>query len=120
MRVEFFRRLPVALLLVVGLGPSAQAAPIPSRAADVATAPSSDAQREAIESLLARDEVARALAAHGLTAAQAEERLARLSAEDVCALATNLDRIQAAGAVPNYIWVLLAILMGVTILATVF
>jgi len=120
MRVEFSRRLPLALLLVGGLASSSVAGPIPSRSCDVPAAPAGDAGREAIESFLARDEVAQTLAARGLTPEQAEERLARLSAEDVVALATNLDQIQAAGAVPNYIWVLLAILMGVTIVATVF
>ena len=68
----------------------------------------------------AREEVARALAAHGFSPQDVEQRIAQLSAEEISALAANLDQIQAAGAVPNYIWILLAILMAVTILATVF
>ena len=76
--------------------------------------------RAAIAASLARQEVADALAAHGLSAEEVEQRVAQLSAEDLSALAANLDQIQAAGAVPNYIWILLAILIGVTILATVF
>jgi hypothetical protein len=51
---------------------------------------------------------------------EVEQRVAQLSAEDLSALAANLDQIQAAGGVPDYIWILLAILIGVTILATVF
>ena len=108
----------VALLaLSVGAGP-VLAAPIPSKAG--AAADLSRAQRAQVEELLARDEVARVLASRGFDAREVEQRLAQLSAEDLSSLATHLDQIQAAGQVPNYIWVLLAILMGVTIIATVF
>jgi hypothetical protein len=110
----------VVVLGLVSLAVPSLAAPIPSRAAERPTLAASQRDRAAIESLLAREEVARALAAHGLTPEQAEARLARLSAEDVSALAANLQQIQAAGETPKYIWVLLAILIGVTILATVF
>jgi hypothetical protein len=96
------------------------AGPIPSRAADSPAVDSQQADRATIEAFLAREEVAQALAAHGLSADEVEQRVAQLSAEDVSALAANLDQIQAAGDVPNYIWILLAILIGVTILATIF
>ncbi len=51
---------------------------------------------------------------------EVELRVAQLSPEDLSALAAHLNQIQAAGNVPNYIWILLAILIGVTIIATVF
>jgi hypothetical protein len=107
----------LALLALLGLAIPSLAGPIPSKAADV---PTVEADRATIEAFLARDEVAHALAAHGLEAEEVEQRVAQLSAEDLSALAANLDQIQAAGGVPNYIWILLAILIGVTILATVF
>jgi len=113
------RLLMMSIVLVVAVAPCV-AAPIPSRPAEPPAVGSRAADAQALASFLARDEVARALAAHGLTAAEAQQRLARLSAEDVATLSSHLDQVQAAGAVPNYIWVLLAILMGVTILATVF
>jgi hypothetical protein len=109
----------VTLLGLAGLAAPSLAAPIPSRAADRPTLAASEPDRAAIEAFLAREDVARALAAHGLTSEEAEARLARLSAADVSALAANLQQIQAAGEVPHYIWVLLAILIGVTIIATV-
>ena len=84
-------RAALALLVLLGLALPSLAGPIPSKA----TLDAQRADRASIETVLAREEVARALAA-------------------------NLDQIQAAGAVPNYIWILLAILMAVTILATVF
>jgi hypothetical protein len=85
-------------------------APAESRAADLAR----------VRDAVARDQVAQALAAHGLTAREVEERLVRLSADDLRRLAVNLDQVQAAGQVPNYIWILLGILLAVTIVAAVF
>lgn len=111
----------VAILLgLLCFASTSIAAPIPSRAADKTDLGATHADHAAIVASLARQEVADALRAHGLTAEEVERRVAQLSAEDLSALAANLDQIQAAGAVPNYIWILLAILMGVTILATVF
>jgi len=111
-----FRGTVAVLLTLAGLAGPAMGAPIPSKA----TTASRDADLATIESFLARDEVAQALVAHGLSGDEVEQRLARLSAEDLSALAANVDQIQAAGGVPSYIWILLAILMGVMILATIF
>jgi hypothetical protein len=113
-------RTAAALLALLWVTSTSIAAPIPSKATDKAAPESSHAGRAAIEASLARREVADALAAHGLSAEEVEQRVAQLSAEDLSVLAANLDQIQAAGAVPKYIWILLAILIGVTILATVF
>jgi hypothetical protein len=85
-------------------------APAESRAADLAR----------VSDAVAREPVAQALAAHGLTAQQIEERLVRLSDDDLQRLAANLDQVQAAGNVPNYIWILLGIFLAVSILAVVF
>ena len=113
-------RTVAILLVLLCVASTSIAAPIPSSAADKNALAASHADRTAIEASLARQEVADALAAHGLSAEEVEHRMAQLSAEDLSALAANLDQIQAAGAVPNYIWILLAILIGVTIVVTVF
>lgn len=113
-------RTAAALLACLWIAASAIAAPIPSKASAPAAGDPSQAERAAIEASLARREVADALAAHGLSREEVELRVAQLSPQDLSALASHLDQIQAAGAVPNYIWILLAILIGVTILATVF
>ena len=112
-------RAVVALSALLSFAGPSLARPIPSKAA---SAPTVDAHRDraTIEAFLARDEVAGALAAQGLSREEVEQRVAQLSREDLSALAANLDQIQAAGEVPKYIWILLAILIGVTILATVF
>jgi hypothetical protein len=49
-----------------------------------------------------------------------QQRLTRLSDEDLHRLATNLDQVQAAGNVPQYIWILLAIFLAVSILVMIF
>ena len=66
--------------------------------------------------VLARGDVAKALAARGLAPHEVEQRLAQLSDEDLRSLAANVDQIQAAGDVPQYIWILLAVLIVVIIL----
>ena len=113
-------RTVASLIALLWLASTSVAAPIPSKATDKAAPVSSHADRTAIEASLARQEVAAALAAHGVSAEEVRQRVAQLSAEDLSALAANLDQIQAAGAVPKYIWILLAILIGVTIIVTVF
>jgi len=109
-----------ALVALLWFASTSIAAPIPSKATGKAAPEVGHADRTAIEASLARHDVALALAAHGLSAEEVELRVAQLSAEDLSVLAANLDQIQVAGRVPNYIWILLAILMGVTILAAVF
>ena len=96
----------------------AMAERIASRAESQPTIRSADLAR--VSDIVARDEVARALATHGLTPEQVDERLVRLSNDDLRRLAANLDQIQAAGNVPNYIWILLGVLIAVTIIVTVF
>jgi hypothetical protein len=93
------------------------AAAIPSKAE---AAPTRAADLAQIMDVLARQEVARALVERGLAGDQVEERLARLSDEDLRSLASNVDQIQAAGEVPRYIWILLGIFLAVSILVMIF
>ena len=98
---------------------------LPASAERMASKPESPSASRAgdlahVSDVVARDHVAQALAAHGLTAQQIEERLVRLSDDDLHRLAANLDQVQAAGNVPNYIWILLGIFLAVSILAVVF
>ena len=106
-------------LLLLALPTWAPAEPLPSRAeAGPERGPETD--RALVQAALARQEVAQALAAQGLNPKEIEGRLAELSPEDLRSLAANVEQVQAAGNVPNYIWILLGILIAVTILATVF
>ena len=69
--------------------------------------------------MVARDDVAQALAAHGLSGAG--RRAARSGSPTPTSqrLAANLDQVQAAGSVPNYIWVLLGIFLAVSIIVMI-
>lgn len=106
-------------VLVLTLPAGAGAEVLPSKAE---AAPESGGRSDLarVQSVLARQEVALALAAHGLRQEEVEQRLAELSPEDLRSLAANVDQVQAAGSVPNYIWVLLGIFLAVSILVAVF
>jgi hypothetical protein len=110
--------LAFLFLLVLAWPAAAAAEALPSK-----PEPTEDSARESdltrVQSALARQEVAQALAAHGLRPEEVAGRLAELSPEDLRSLAANVEQVQAAGSVPNYIWVLLGIFLAVSILAAV-
>ena len=108
----------LAAVLLLGSTLPAAAERIASKAEGASTSRAADLAR--VSDVVAREDVARALAAHGLTVEQVDGRLARLSNEDLRRLAANLDQVQAAGNVPNYIWILLGIFLAVSILVMIF
>ncbi|HEX9186787.1 MAG TPA: PA2779 family protein [Vicinamibacteria bacterium] len=113
MGVRRRRRLLTVLLTAIVLLPAmpASAERIASRGEEAdATRPADLAH---VRAALTHPEVAKALAAQGLSAAEVEGRLAQLSAEDLQRLAANLEQVQAAGSVPKYIWILLAAFLAV-------
>ena len=106
------------IVLVTALASPAQALPAPSKtAADQALA-ERESDLAALDAVLEQEEVMAALAAHGFTRAEVNERLAQLGPEELSALASQTEQLQAAGqAVPNYIWILIAVLIVVAIVA---
>jgi hypothetical protein len=98
--------------------PRATAGHIPSKGDDTASAARAR-DLQGVKDVLAREEVGRALAAHGLSKDEVAQRLDRLSDEDLASLAANVDQIQAAGDVPKYIWILLAIFLAVSIIVLI-
>lgn len=114
------RRLVTVMLTAIVLLPAmpAFAERIASRGEDSTASRPADLVQ--VREALSRAEVASALAAQGLSAGEVERRLARLSAEDLQRLAANLDQIQAAGSVPEYVWILLAVFLAVSTLAIIF
>ena len=117
------RRILRLSLVLAGLtlvaAPYVIAGVIPSKG-EATVSPTRAHDLQDVKQLLARDEVAKALAAHGLSAEDVDQRLDQLSDEDLTALAANVDQVQAAGNVPNYIWILLAIFLAVSILVLIF
>ncbi len=111
------------LLLIVfsGIVLPVAAMPIPSKTAPNQSLAQVEADLAAIHAVLGHDDVARALAENGLTPGEIEVRLAQLSPEEVHALASQIDQLQAAGVnVPRYIWILLAVFLGVLIVTAIF
>jgi hypothetical protein len=114
-----------ALRLERGLAVALLAFAVPASASVIASkaddAPSARRVRclEQARELFAREEVAQALSAHGLKPADVDERLGRLSDQDLARLAANIDQVQAAGDVPKYIWILLAIFLAVSIITLI-
>lgn len=116
------RRLVIAglgfLALVAVLTPPAQALPAPSKtAADQALA-ERESDLAALDAVLDQEEVMGVLASHGFTREEANLRLAQLAPEELGALASQVEQLQAAGQrVPNYIWILIGVLIVVAIVA---
>ena len=105
--------LATAFLLTAAL--PAPALPVPSRADDDQTLAERQADLAALREVVAQDQVAAALEAHGFSQDQVNQRLAQLSPDELHQLAGQTDQLQAAGQVPSYIWILIAVLIIVVI-----
>jgi len=104
------------LALVAVLTPPAQALPVPSKTAAVQALTEREADLAALDSVLDQEEVMGVLAGHGFTREEVNERLAQLNPQELGALSSQVDQLQAAGQ-PTYIWVLIAVLIVVAIVA---
>jgi phage shock protein A len=112
-----------ALLLAVMLAVAAPsgALPVPSKTARDQSLAERDADLARIGHVLGQEGIFEALAAQGLTEGQIHQRLAQLTPEELQALSSQLDQLHAAGAqVPQYVWILVAVLLGVLILGALF
>lgn len=113
------RRLVIfGLLALIAAFAPVQALPTPSKTVADQGVAEREADLATLHSILDNEEVAEALAAQGFTREQVNERLAQLDADELNALASQTEQLQAAGqgGVPNYIWILIAVLIIVVIL----
>lgn len=106
----------IAVLLAGVLAPPAQALPTPSKTAPDQTLAEREADLAVLDAVLGQEQVQEVLAAQGLTRDEVNLKLAQLSPEELGSLATQAEQLQAAGQ-PMYIWVLLAVLIVVAIVA---
>lgn len=116
------RRLVIAglglLALAAVLAPPAQALPTPSKTAVDQALAERERDLAALDAVLEQEEVMEVLASHGFTREEANQRLAQLDPQELGNLASQVDQLQAAGQrVPTYIWVLIAVLIVVAIVA---
>ena len=103
-------RLSKSLLLVLFLlafaAMPAFAGPVPSKTAANQSLDSREADLALVRSVAANEQVAQALAAHGFTPEQVNQRIAQLSPQDLHQLAQHLDQVQAAGLTKQeWIWI---------------
>lgn len=97
--------LVVALLVFVFAVPSFAAA-VPSKTAANQSLDQRTADLALVRDIAANDQVATVLTKHGFTQEQVNQRLSRLSPQDLHQLANNLDQIQAAGMTQQeWIWI---------------
>jgi hypothetical protein len=106
----------IAVALVGVLAPPAQALPTPSKTAADQSLAERAADLAVLEAVLDQEEVTAALAAQGLSRDDVNTRLAQLSPEELAGLSSQVEQLQAAGQ-PTYVWVLIAVLAVVAIVA---
>ena len=85
------------LALVLLVANPAFAGMTPSKTAENQSLQARHADLATVQQIVAVDQVADALAEHGFTKEEIDNRLAALSDEDLRSLAQNIEQIQAAG-----------------------
>jgi len=84
------------------------AAPAPSKAFTNQSLDSRAADLVIVRDVVANEQVAAALASHGFTQEQVNQKLAQLSTQDLHQLAQNLRQVQAAGVTTQqWTWILI-------------
>lgn len=123
MKAAICRLVILALIVVLNASmvtPLA-AMPTPSKTTSDQSLAARQAELAGIQAVIAQPEVSAALAQHGFTNDEVHQRLAQLSPDEIHALSSQLDQLQAAGSgVPKYVWILIAVLLGVMILSALF
>src|SRR5947207_2571837 len=89
--------LIVLLLMVAFLAVPSFAAPMPSKTVANSSIATRAADLALVRDVVANEQVAKALASHGLTQEQVNSKVAQLSNQDLHQLAQNLNQLNAAG-----------------------
>jgi len=91
------KRTFILLALIALIAVPSFAAPAPSKAVANQSMDSRAADIAMVRDVVGNEQVAAALAAHGFTQEQVNQRIAQLSNQDLHQLAQNLNQLQAAG-----------------------
>ena len=95
----------VVVLLTFAAIP-ALAGPVPSKTAANQSIDSRDADLAVVRAVAANEQVSAVLTAHGFTQEQVEQRLAKMSPQDLHQLSQNLEQLQPAGLTrQEWIWI---------------
>ena len=96
----------VFTLLVVFAAIPAFAGPVPSKTAANQSLDSREADLTIVRDVAANDQVAAVLTANGFTPDQVQQRLEKMSPQDLHQLSQNLEQLQAAGLTrQEWIWI---------------
>ena len=99
------RSVILFIVLAVASVP-AFAAPAPSKVVANQSLDARAADLALVREVTSNEEVSKALASHGFTQEQVNQRLSQLSPQDLHQLAQNLDQVQAAGLTrQEWIWI---------------
>jgi hypothetical protein len=100
------KRSALAVLVLALVAVPMFASPVPSKTAANQSLATRDADLALVHNVVANQQVATVLAAHGLSQSQVNEKIAQLSPQDLHQLAQNLDQLQAAGLTQQeWIWI---------------
>ncbi len=95
----------VALLFVFAAIP-AIAGPVPSKTAENQSLDSRTADLSVVRAVAANEQVSAVLTANGFSQAEVEQRLAKMSPQDLHQLSQNLEQLQPAGLTrQEWIWI---------------
>jgi predicted exporter len=103
------KRTTILLALIALIALPVFAAPAPSKAVANQSIDSRTADIAMVRDVVANEQVAAVLAAHGFTQEQVNQKVAQLSNQDLHQLAQNLNQLQAAGAITNRQWIYILI-----------
>ena len=96
----------VVVLLLTFAAIPALAGPVPSKTAANQSIDSRDADLAVVRAVAANEQVSAVLTAHGFTQEQVEQRLAKMSPQDLHQLSQNLEQLQPAGLTrQEWIWI---------------
>ena len=96
----------MVVLLVTFAAIPALAGPVPSKTAANQSLESRDADLTLVREVAANEQVAAVLTANGFTQEEVNNRLEKMSAQDLQQLSQNLEQLQAAGLTrQEWIWI---------------
>jgi hypothetical protein len=108
----------VFTLLVVFAAIPALAGPVPSKTAANQSLDSREADLTVVRDVAANDQVAAVLTANGFTPDQVQQRLDKMSPQDLHQLSQNLEQLQAAGLTrQEWIWIGIGALAALILIA---
>jgi hypothetical protein len=114
------KHLILSIVILLACSTAVFAAPAPSKTASNQSIEARNADLALVRDVVANEQIATALAAHGFSQEQVQQRLSQLNSQDLHQLANNLDQLQAAGLTrQEWLWIGIGAAAVLIILAAV-